>query len=103
VAAELAVAPAPREILLSGRLVRLAGFRDALAAALSRFATVQRLASGAVKEAARGAALLADGLAGGSYRGLVEAMRLREARGTVVDHLYMAGATEAKEWAANGY
>lgn len=103
VAAELAVAPAPREILLSGRLVRLDGFRDALAAALSRFAPVRRLDSGAIKEAARGAALLADGLAGGSYRGLVEAMRLREARGTVVDHLYMAGAAEAKEWAANGY
>jgi len=103
VAAELAVAPAPREILLSGRLVRLDGFRDALAAALSRFAPVQRLHSGAVKEAARGAALIADGLAGGSYRGLVEAMRLREARGTAVDHLYMAGANEAKEWAANGH
>ena len=46
----------------------------------------------AVKEAAQGAALLADGLAGGVHRGLVDALRLREARGTVLDYLHVDGA-----------
>jgi predicted butyrate kinase (DUF1464 family) len=46
----------------------------------------------AVKTAVRGAALLADGLAGGSHAPLVARMRLREARGGVLDHLRMHGA-----------
>jgi predicted butyrate kinase (DUF1464 family) len=55
---------------------------------------VRRLAGFATgcKEAAQGAALVADGLAGGRHRDVVEAMRLREARGTVFDHLYIDGA-----------
>jgi predicted butyrate kinase (DUF1464 family) len=45
-----------------------------------------------VESAARGAALLADGLAGGRYAPLVDRLRLREARGGVLDHLRMYGA-----------
>jgi predicted butyrate kinase (DUF1464 family) len=100
VAGELAAEPAPREILLSGRLARVAGFRDPVVAALSALRPVRRLDDAApVKEAARGAALIADGLAGGRYRELVETMRLREARGTVVDAVYLAGAEEVRRWA----
>jgi predicted butyrate kinase (DUF1464 family) len=44
------------------------------------------------KEAAQGAALVAEGLAGGVHARLVEVMELREAGGTVLDHLYVAGA-----------
>jgi predicted butyrate kinase (DUF1464 family) len=44
------------------------------------------------KTAAQGAALLADGLAGGRYAPLVERLRLREAGGTVFDHLRLHGA-----------
>jgi predicted butyrate kinase (DUF1464 family) len=40
-----------------------------------------------VKHAAQGAALLADGLAGGRHAPLVEALELRGASGTVLDHL----------------
>jgi predicted butyrate kinase (DUF1464 family) len=43
------------------------------------------------KEAAQGAALIADGLAGGRYEELVDAMQLRGAGGTVLDHLYVTG------------
>ncbi|HTM04078.1 MAG TPA: DUF1464 family protein [Vicinamibacterales bacterium] len=39
------------------------------------------------KHAAQGAALLAEGLAGGLSRGLVETMGIRDASGTVLDHL----------------
>ena len=40
------------------------------------------------KHAAQGAALLADGLAGGASAPLVDTMGIREASGTVLDHLY---------------
>jgi predicted butyrate kinase (DUF1464 family) len=100
VAAELAMVAPPREILLSGRLSRIPGFREPVVTALSRWGAVRCLDVGTkVKEAARGAALIADGLAGGRYRELVDVMRLREARGTVFDHLYLAGAEEVREWA----
>lgn len=99
VAGELAVASPPREILLSGRLSRIPGFREPVVAALSRLGPVRCLDVGTkVKEAARGAALIADGLAAGRYRELVEVMRLREARGTVLDQLYLTGADEVRRW-----
>jgi len=83
----------PREVLLSGRLSRIPTIAGALAERLRRVAPVRPVGglSAACKEAAQGAALLADGLAGGPNRDLVEAMKLREARGTVFDHLYVAG------------
>ena len=63
---------------------------------LSRFAPV-RVVSGfarVAKEAAQGAALIADGLAGGSRRGLVEGMQIQNASGTVFDNLFVAGAEQ---------
>ena len=82
--------PAPREVLVAGRLASAPGLLDALAERLASVAPVR--AALAVKSAARGAALLADGLAGGSYAPLVDRLRLREARGGVLDHLRMYGA-----------
>jgi predicted butyrate kinase (DUF1464 family) len=82
---------APREVLLAGRLAAAPGLRDVLAERLASVAPVH-LAM-AVKSAARGAALLADGLAGGPYAPLVDRLRLREARGGVLDHLRMYGAS----------
>jgi len=44
-------------------------------------------------EAAQGAALIAQGLlGGGAEEALVDALRLREARGSALDHLYIAEA-----------
>jgi predicted butyrate kinase (DUF1464 family) len=100
VAAELVVAPRAREILLSGRLARIPGFLEPVVAALSRLGEVRRLsADTAVKEAARGAAMIADGLAGGRYQELVQVMRLGEAQGTVLDRLYLSGCDEVRRWA----
>jgi predicted butyrate kinase (DUF1464 family) len=79
--------PAPREILLTGRLAPR--MIDALAARLGHVAPVRvagRLA------AAHGAAVLADGLTGGRYAPLVECLGVRDASGSVLDHLRVDGA-----------
>ncbi|MFL5902879.1 MAG: DUF1464 family protein [Solirubrobacteraceae bacterium] len=86
--------PAPREILVAGRLARAPGLLEGLTERLAGVAAV-RSADGLgtrAKTAAQGAALLADGLAGGRYAPLVERLRLGEASGTVLDHLRMHGA-----------
>ncbi len=85
--------PEPREILLSGRLALVPAIADAAAARLKATAPVRAVTRFAArsKEAAQGAALIADGLAGGDNRALVETMRLREAGGTVLDHLCVPG------------
>ena len=91
VAAEMVVVPRPREILISGRLCRTPKLRAALTERLSRFGPVRRVASIAnvAKEAAQGAALIADGLAGGRFSSLVEVMEFRGAKGTVLDYLHI--------------
>lgn len=98
VAAEMAVVRSPREILLSGRLCRTEQVREELARRLSLFAPVRRVEGLAqvAKEAAQGAAILADGLAGGSYSALIEAMELRGATGTVLDYLHLKGGEAVK-------
>jgi predicted butyrate kinase (DUF1464 family) len=86
--------PAPREIIVAGRLAGAPGLLDALTERLAGVATVTG-ATGLgprAKAAAQGAAVLADGLAGGRYAPLVERLRLREASGTALDHLRMHGA-----------
>ena len=81
---------APREIHVAGRLASAPGLRDAIGRRIGHVAPVRPAL--AAKSAARGAALLADGLAGGMYAPLVDRLRLREARGGVLDHLRMYGA-----------
>ena len=81
----------PREILLSGRLSRIPEIADALTARLSRFGKVRvvgRKASVA-KEAAEGAYIIGEGLLGGKYKGIVGALKLREASGTMFDYILL--------------
>lgn len=98
VAAEMTVVTSPREILLSGRLCRIPTIREELARRLGRFAPVRQVKGIAkvAKEAAQGAALVADGLSGGQFADLVKTMRLREAQGTVLDYLYVKDAEELR-------
>jgi predicted butyrate kinase (DUF1464 family) len=87
-------APAPREILVAGRLAKAPGVLDALAARLAHVAPV-RMATGLgghMTAAAQGAAVLADGLAGGPYAALVERLGVRDASGSALDHLRIHGA-----------
>ena len=100
--ASLAVAaPSARELVLSGRMARLPEVRAALARRLTAvFAdmSIHPLAGFAAvaTQAAQGAALLADGLAGGASLGLVETLGIREARGTVLDHLHVISPATAR-------
>jgi predicted butyrate kinase (DUF1464 family) len=80
------------EIVVSGRLAGVPELVAALAASLADVAPVVTLTAGEASAAARGGALLADGLAGGSHAPLVEVLRLREASGSALDHLRVAGA-----------
>src|SRR5438445_536771 len=90
--------PSPKEFVLSGRLAQVEGVSHAIRQRLSSFAPTRLLEGFArtAKEGAQGAALLADGLAGGANRELVELLAIREARGTVLDHLYVIPRERAR-------
>lgn len=79
------------EVWLSGGGLEVEGVREAMVGACESIA-VTRLLPGLegawVKHAAQGAAMLADGLAGGRFGWLVEGLRLREASGTILDHFW---------------
>jgi predicted butyrate kinase (DUF1464 family) len=94
-----AVTPFAR-VVLSGRLLETEpALAQDVASDLARVGEVVRLESlpGAwVKHAAQGAALLADGLAGGRHAGLVDHLRLRGAAGTALDWLRHPRAAEAR-------
>lgn len=81
----------PREVVLSGRISRVPALYEALSPVIERVSRLptRRLEgfTQKVKEAAQGAALIANGIEDGAYRGLVKALRLREAHGTVLDHV----------------
>ncbi len=93
------------EIVLSGRLLETEpDLTGRVEADLMRLAPVFRLQSfpGAwVKHAAQGAALLADGLAGGAWAPLIERMQLRGAGGTVLDWLAHPRADAVRGWFAS--
>jgi len=84
--------PAPLEVIVSGRLACLPDLIATLGSSLHDVAPVTALIRARASTAAYGASLLADGLAGGRYEGLVDALRLREASGSALDHLRVAGA-----------
>lgn len=91
--------PGPREILLSGRHAADHDVATRLAPKLSAIAPVQPLQgfASSAKQGAQGAAILADGLAGGPFREIVESLRLREARGTVLDWLRVIAPERARQ------
>jgi predicted butyrate kinase (DUF1464 family) len=98
-AVALAIAvPSPREFVLSGRLAHVEPLGNAIRERLEAFAPTRLLEGFAhtAKEGAQGAALIADGLAGGSSRELVERLAIREARGSVLDHLYVVPREHAR-------
>lgn len=100
--ASLAISvPGLRHVVLSGRLASIAAIRREIEQRLTTLiddVTVQ-VSSGfaaVATQAAQGAALLADGLAGGAAAPLVETMEIRRASGTVLDHLYVVSREAAR-------
>ena len=90
-------APDAQRVVLSGRHAADPGIADALGERLGRELAWRPLRGfAAVKHAAQGAALIADGLAGGRHRDLVETMRIRHASGTVLDHLFAISPAVAR-------
>jgi len=85
IAALMVSVPAPAEIVLSGRFAH--EYVDAFAARVSRPVRVIEGFASVAKHAAQGAALIADGLAGGSARAMVDTLGLRDARGSALDYL----------------
>lgn len=81
----------PQAIIISGRLSNVPEIYSELADRLSTIARVEKLVGlqAKAKAAAQGAALIADGLAGGKSKSLIDHMRITEASGTVLDHVYI--------------
>jgi predicted butyrate kinase (DUF1464 family) len=92
VRALLVSVPTPHEVVVSGRLARVPELVATLASSLGAVAPVVALAPGRTSAAARGGALLADGLTGGRNAALAEVLRVRESDGTALDHLRVSGA-----------
>jgi predicted butyrate kinase (DUF1464 family) len=91
VAALLAITPFAR-IYLSGRVLERPAVLAAAREALSAHGEVQLLPSlprAWVKHSAQGAALLADGLAGGHNSDLIDSLALRRASGTILDSIHV--------------
>jgi predicted butyrate kinase (DUF1464 family) len=91
-------APSADEILLSGRNAGKVELRARVEAGLADVGPVRLLTGFAQtsKQGAQGAAVIADGLAGGAQGSLVDRLRIREARGTVLDHLIFVSPTAAR-------
>ena len=93
-------APRATQVMMSGRAAENVKIRDELS---RRVGDLCELSLEVVKgfattasHAAQGAALIADGLAGGAHAPLVETLRLCQASGTVLDHLYVISRAAAE-------
>jgi len=87
----------PKEILLSGRFLGVNAFRKDVILKLikstksfniSGIRTIQKQTT-KVKEGAQGASILANGIAGGKYKRIVERLKILEAEDTIFDHIYL--------------
>jgi predicted butyrate kinase (DUF1464 family) len=92
-------APSADEIVLSGRNAADGEIRNRLASELTDVGPVRLLTGSArnAKQGAEGAALLANGLAGGNKGPLVDRLRVREAGGTALDNLVFITPEVARE------
>ncbi|KXA96679.1 hypothetical protein AKJ37_04685 [candidate division MSBL1 archaeon SCGC-AAA259I09] len=88
----------PREIILSGRFTKIPGFMNDLTKKLEKLfknlgQTTElvnlKTRGETCKEAAEGAAIVANGIAGGKHEDLAENMRIKESSGSIFDHLYL--------------
>jgi len=86
----------PLEIILTGRLSRVKEIRETISKVVQRKLGIRcrrpiNVFAQKAKDVAMGAALISNGIEGGKYSELVEIMRIRESRGTVLDHIILPG------------
>jgi len=103
VLAILASNPRPHRIYTSGRLFRLEGLGEYIKSMMreiledigvrAHIASVTRIGK-MTKEGATGAAVIANGLAGGRYKWIVESLRLRDSSGSIFDYIPYSGIPE---------
>jgi predicted butyrate kinase (DUF1464 family) len=89
------------EVILSGRMARAGDVRESVSRQLRSIGSISSVevlhgAGVSALQAAHGAALLADGLAGGGEAALVDHLGIREAHGTVLDYLYVISREQAR-------
>ncbi|MEM0297768.1 MAG: DUF1464 family protein [Zestosphaera sp.] len=86
----------PREIIYSGRLVRVKLIKEALINGCSKSGVLSHVnavavgnlpGASVVKETAQGYAVVGDGIVGGVFNDLIKHMRIKEARGSAVDYV----------------
>jgi predicted butyrate kinase (DUF1464 family) len=92
----------PKEILFSGRLTKEKELRDELIERLSKYASLVRnvgFLEGAktTKETAQGYGIVAEGLAKGKFSELIKWMKIEEAKGTALEHVYHPKFSEVKK------
>ena len=83
----------PREIIVTGRLSRVERLRRDLEKILSEKFSISvrrplHVFAKEAKDVAHGTTLVANGIAGGKYSELVEVMKIKEAKGTVLDYIF---------------
>lgn len=100
VVAEHSIVPHAREILLAGRLSGLEWLVTRLHDRLSRLAPIRTVEGFATSssQAAQGAALLAEGLAGGARSELAQALAISQATGTALDYIHVMGGEKVQAW-----
>jgi predicted butyrate kinase (DUF1464 family) len=83
----------PKEVILTGRLSRIKTIFDGVKEELSRKLSLQvrspKRFTTKAKDVAHGAAIIANGIEGGEYAPLVDTMRIKETKGTVLDYVYL--------------
>ncbi|ACS89331.1 DUF1464 family protein [Thermococcus sibiricus] len=91
VASELAVVGDAKEIILSGRLMRIEELKkdvkDLFEDKFDLPVVKLRGLEGKAKEAAQGSAIIGDGLAGGEFKELVEHVEIKKSYGIVLDYV----------------
>jgi predicted butyrate kinase (DUF1464 family) len=101
VATLLVSAPSAREVVISGRVASFDRVRDDLTRRLASVAPHLKICplrgfAKVAKQGAQGAALVADGLAGGREAELVSVLGVQRASGTVLDNLTFISPSAAR-------
>jgi predicted butyrate kinase (DUF1464 family) len=101
VATLLVSAPSAREVVISGRVAGFDRVREDLARRLASVAPQLKVCplrgfAKVAKQGAQGAALIADGLAGGRESELVSVLGVQRAAGTVLDNLAFISPSAAR-------